>query len=265
MFQRILVPVDGSTHSMTAARFGASIASECDADLELLYVAPSELQKADAQADIERGIEPLGIVPKVSILVHDSVSGAISERCEADAGAMVVMASTGRGRSAAVLGSIAEEVLGQTFGPLVVIGPNATEPKPLAGNVIVPVDGSKFSESSLTIAGAWGIGFGGTPWIVQVLPPEVTSSTDFIESSYTIRLAQDLHTRTHREVDSEILRGSPARAIVEFASDIDGRLIVMSTHGRTGLRRVRLGSVAAGVVHRAQCPVVLHRPPNLVW
>jgi len=269
MFQHILVPVDGSARSATAIRFGAGIAEQCAADLEVVHVAPSLAQCADAQTDIERVLEtidPLVLRPKITTLLHHSVAEAIGEHLDAAEGSMIVMASTGRGRSAAVLGSVADELLQQTFGPLVVIGPHATEPRSLAGNIVIPVDGSKFSESSLTLAGAWGIGFGARPWIVQVTAPGVSPTTDFVESSYTARLARDLRAATHHEIDFEILHGTPAaKAIVDFASANDARLIVMSTHGRTGLRRLRLGSIAAGVVHGATCPVVLHRPPNLIW
>lgn len=267
MFQRILIPVDGSAHSLTAVQFGASIAAECDADLELVHVSPTMLQRADAQTDLEHGLatlDPLAVEPKISHLVDGSVTSAIAEHSEALEGTMIVMASTGHGRSAAVLGSTAEELLNRTFGPLVVIGPRATEPKPLAGTILVPVDGSKFSESSLNLAGAWGIGFGGTPWVVHVLTTDVQVSNDYIESSYVARVARDLQATTHHDVEYEILHGSsPANAIVDYASTTDARLIIMSTHGRTGVQRLRLGSVAAGVVHNAECPVVLHRPPHL--
>lgn len=269
MFQRILVPVDGSDRSMTAIRFGADIAEQCAADLEVVHVAPSLPQCADVQTDIERWLEStdaLATRPKITTLVHHSVAEAIGEQLDAVEGSMIVMVSTGRGRSAAVLGSVADELLQQTFGPLVVIGPHATESRSLAGNIVVPVDGSKFSESSVALAGAWGMGFGGTPWIVHVTSPNVSPTADFVESSYAARLARDLHAATHHEIDFEILHGSaPAKAIIDFASGNDARLIVMSTHGRTGLQRLRLGSVAAGVVHAATCPVLLHRPPNLVW
>jgi nucleotide-binding universal stress UspA family protein len=55
----------------------------------------------------------------------------------------------------------------------------------------------------------------------------------------------------------------PAREIVRFASESDASLIFMATHGRTGFERLRSGSIAAGVVHHAHCPVVMFRPPEL--
>ena len=56
---------------------------------------------------------------------------------------------------------------------------------------------------------------------------------------------------------SHVLRfGSPAVMIVDFAEENDVDLIVMGTHGRTGMRRVVMGSVAEAVVRKAKCPVL---------
>lgn len=54
--------------------------------------------------------------------------------------------------------------------------------------------------------------------------------------------------------------GVPYRDIVRKAADENADLIVMSTHGRTGLEQVMLGSVTAKVVARASCPVLSLRP-----
>ena len=54
--------------------------------------------------------------------------------------------------------------------------------------------------------------------------------------------------------------GVPYRDIVRKAADENADLIVMSTHGRTGLEQVMLGSVTAKVVARATCPVLSLRP-----
>lgn len=60
----------------------------------------------------------------------------------------------------------------------------------------------------------------------------------------------------HGMWEAEVARGQPANAIVRFAQARDVDLIVMGTHGRTGLQHVFLGSVAEKVVRQAPCPVV---------
>lgn len=56
--------------------------------------------------------------------------------------------------------------------------------------------------------------------------------------------------------------GSPGREIADVAGDRNAGLIVISTHGRTGLRHVFLGSVAEHVVRHAPCPVLVIRQPD---
>jgi nucleotide-binding universal stress UspA family protein len=62
------------------------------------------------------------------------------------------------------------------------------------------------------------------------------------------------------EVRTEILEGHPGTAIVEAARTTGADVIVMATHGRSGLGRALLGSVADHVVRHATCPVLLVRP-----
>jgi len=63
-----------------------------------------------------------------------------------------------------------------------------------------------------------------------------------------------LHTRVHLAV------GTPWREIVELGSELSADLIVVGTHGREGLERILLGSVAQAVVRKASCPVLVVRP-----
>ncbi len=271
MFQRIIVPVDGSKRSWCAARVGAVIADACDAEFELVNVVFDARQYDHARSELRSGMfaeEPLAVEPTMTALVgapssDDTVGSVIARHVEAVSGAMVVMSSNGRGRSAAVLGSVADDVLQAMFGPIIVVGPEVTDFESFSGDIIVPVDGSEFSETSLPLAAAWGIAFGATPWIIEVLTENLPMPTDALESSYPNRLARDLAAQSHHDVEFEVLHGSsPSKAIVDYATRNKARLIVMSTHGRTGIRRLTLGSTASSVVHGATCPVVLHRPPR---
>jgi nucleotide-binding universal stress UspA family protein len=156
-------------------------------------------------------------------------------------------------------------LLGLLFGPVIVVGPDArTDRSDLRGALLVTVDGSPTSESALPLAAAWGIGLEATPWITLVLEPNASGVSDVGETSYPNRLAQKLSSDSHHPVEFEVLRGkNPATAVCDFARSSNASLIVTSTHGRSGLARIRAGSVAMGIVHRAPCPVVLNRPPDL--
>ena len=272
MFQQIIVPLDGSERSWLAARAGAVIADSCAADLQLVRVVADERQGDQARGEIARALDagpPLATPPSILTLIAPASSGAtvgstIASHVESVNGAMVVMSSTGRGRSAAVLGSVADDLLRCMFGPIIVLGPHAAELESFSGDLVVPVDGSDFAETILPIAAAWGIALGARPWVVEVITEPVPVLVDVFESSYTNRLADRWRAQSHHDVEFEVLHsGHPGREIADFARRVGARLIVMSTHGRTGLKRLTAGSTASAVVRSATCPVVLHRPPEL--
>ncbi len=65
-------------------------------------------------------------------------------------------------------------------------------------------------------------------------------------------------------VEHRLEYGDPATTILEVAQEISADLIVMGTHGRTGLRHLLMGSVAERVVRKAPCPVLTIRNPAIV-
>lgn len=62
--------------------------------------------------------------------------------------------------------------------------------------------------------------------------------------------------------EHRLVMGNPADALVEVAKEEHADMIVMGTHGRTGLSRLLMGSVAEAVVRHASCPVVTYRQPK---
>ncbi len=72
------------------------------------------------------------------------------------------------------------------------------------------------------------------------------------------RLATDLKKKGQR-IRTMVTAGPPALLIVDVAKDVRADLIVMGTHGRTGLAHLLIGSVAEKVVRTAQCPVLTVR------
>lgn len=269
MFQHLVVPVDGSAVSWDAVRVAAELGYAVDGKVDLVTVVDRLADVGRARRELDDGLVALGtlpIEPMTHVLASDEVAPAVAAHVDAFMGATVVMSSHGHGRSAAVLGSVADDLLRALYGPIVIVGPHvdmATAGR-LDGNYIVPVDGSEASERILPVAGSWAIEFGAVPWIVEVVPPGTTSTGDVFESAYPARLASDLQRRTGHDVEFEVLHGDkPSRSIVDFMRRMDASLAFVSTHGRTGLDRIRLGSVAAEIVRHAPCPVVVYRPPHL--
>jgi nucleotide-binding universal stress UspA family protein len=78
-----------------------------------------------------------------------------------------------------------------------------------------------------------------------------------------LRRLRDRVRRTGVQTHAALVQGSTPLQIARAAERLHCDLIVLATHGRTGLTRMLLGSVAEGVVRRAPCPVLTFRPPQL--
>lgn len=267
MVKRLIVPVDGSTESWRALDVALPLARRCVAPILVVEVALSEADVATIDASLSAQIDArqLGDVEVTTAVIPaiGTVAETLADLMEQRPDATVVMASHGRGRSAAVLGSVAEDLLHREFGPILVVGP-AVVAADFEGPIIVTVDGSDLSEEALPLGAAWAIELGLTPWVVEVNAPSTFSSEHLVEASYTSRMARTLRSMSGHQTEFEVLHDRhPHDGVAEFARDIDASMIVAATHGRTGFARLRSGSEAAAFVRRAPCPVLLIRPPHL--
>ncbi|HEX6310662.1 MAG TPA: universal stress protein, partial [Acidimicrobiia bacterium] len=170
----------------------------------------------------------------------------------------------------ALLGSVAEEAIRSVPASFLLVGP-AVDPElgTRFDTVVVCTDGSDCSKAILAPASEWIRALRLRAWIVQVLDPEVRRELPdqperVIEESGVYGTAQALMHHDGGGVNWDVLHGdSAAEPIVDYAARLPASLIAMATHGRTGVARFALGSVAASVVHAAPCPVLVVRPDGL--
>ena len=267
MVQHLIVPVDGSDASWKAVNIALALARRVDSTVEVVEVAADEAEVDGLETALtERVQQPSGadVTISTTVRVADvSVAATLEEIVDDHPDGMVVMSSHGHGRSAALLGSVTEELLQRTFGPILVVGPH-TQPSDFDGPIIATVDGSKASEFGLPLAAAWGIELRGEPWVVQVADPDAVTSPDTSESAYTARLARRLAKDSGHPAQFEVLHGHDvADEVSDFASSMGATMVVATTHGRSGMSRFVIGSTAAALVRHARCPVMLLRPPHL--
>jgi nucleotide-binding universal stress UspA family protein len=137
--------------------------------------------------------------------------------------------------------------------------------------ILVPIDFSECSKKALEYALPLAREQQAALTLLYVVPPAYSageySGVDFaqLEASLCDGGQRELTKIAVNEVRGEVSAdtlikvGSPARQIVETARKLPADLIVISTHGRTGLKHVLMGSVAEHVVQRAPCPVLVVR------
>jgi nucleotide-binding universal stress UspA family protein len=267
MVQHLIVPVDGSDASWHAADVAVMLARRCDTNIDIIEIVTDAAEIPDAEtrlADRVSQHDTAGVEATTKAVIgSESVAAGIADEVDRHPEVTVVLASHGRGRSAALLGSVAEELLQRVFGPVLVVGPQCRLDG-FDGPVVVTVDGSSASESVLALAAAWGIELRAEPWIVEVIEPDIRPPIDVDQTAYPARLARKLTAESGHPVQFEILHGHDVHdQIVDFADSLHASLIVASTHGRTGMGRLVTGSTSAAIVRHARCPVLLARPPHL--
>jgi nucleotide-binding universal stress UspA family protein len=143
--------------------------------------------------------------------------------------------------------------------------------------ILVPTDFSQWSGSALTYAVAFAEKFGAEVLLLHVVQDLAVFVPEAALPAAPLVPPVEQFLRAAREaldraaggpvaggvaVHPEVAEGVPAEEIVRLARERDVDLIVMGTHGRTGLAHVLLGSVAEKVVRRAPCPVLTVRHPE---
>jgi nucleotide-binding universal stress UspA family protein len=140
--------------------------------------------------------------------------------------------------------------------------------------ILFPTDFSSFAEHALTYAVAMAQEFEAALYMLyveEVLPyvpgdperkfPDPDTVAQYADKAMENAIDPDAAARI--EVRRFVARGVPSDEIVEFARGHEVDLIVMATHGRTGLKHVLLGSTTEKVVRKAPCPVLsVHHPEH---
>lgn len=229
--------------------------------------------------DITKRLIAAGVVTRHQVIVAEDVAAAIVKHVQEHPQVeMIAMATHGRsGLSHFLLGSVAEHVLRWTPVPLLLLRPNEDRVETVVyRTIVVPLDGSPFAERALGPAQRIAAAARAEILLVAVAPPidPIGLAEGGVEPLWMLaeheseaeRIAAYLQRQTDRLRQAGIAAraftriGDPAPTIVHFSAEHAADLIVMATHGRSGLVRLLLGSVATSVLHQARLPIVLVRP-----
>jgi nucleotide-binding universal stress UspA family protein len=276
MIQRILVPTDGSELSERAVPLALALARAQAAELIFTRVVqPPSWNEIGAEGylagdtyaevvaalneEAKSAVETLGERARheglpVRTAVLDGFPAAQLLDYEAEAHPdLVVMASHGRsGLARFALGSVADRLVREGSAPVLVVRSFSPAGEALA-RALVLLDGSALAEQVLPLVES----LAGRPLRSIRLLRVVQSQTEFDEASiYLAGIASRL-TQAGLLVDPEVSLDSPLPAIARAVESAD--LVIMATHGRGGLDRLRHGSVAEGVVRQVPVPVLLVR------
>jgi nucleotide-binding universal stress UspA family protein len=279
----LIVPLDGSELGNQSTRLAAILARPLKSRLVLVHVveppafpglSPDSPPDLVPFADIAWSVSG---APSETVLLHGDPVNEVLALASESPEAMIVIGSHGRtGLSRAMFGSVADKVVRAAQVPVVVVRDMLRIMPPSISALLVPLDGSELAEQALPVAIRLAKLTGARLVLVRVTDtlraaPYAGLSTN---AEMAKSLAEEVQDSARSYLDGvvrslrarglwaswEVRAGRPVDEITRTAETTAADLIVMSTHGRGGVRRWAFGSVTTQVLHQSQTPVLIVPP-----
>jgi nucleotide-binding universal stress UspA family protein len=298
VFKHILIAIDSQPLSQHAAKMGLEIAKQFAARVTMVHVLEVHpmfaLQtefgaSAMVVEESKKLLEPWLALAEQHVVQLETrtledetgnVAASITTAAENLACDLILMGTQGReGFDRLLVGSIAERVARTANQPVMLLRGTAQTvmANPIA-SLLVPIDGSLESQIALKTAGELAAQLGVGLHVLYVVPDMPLPMSDGMgfgtlmyqpepwlealnnQGRAIIEKAKDTLEFENLET-SMVQQGGEriAQVILKFAQEHVSSLIVLGTHGRSGIDRLLLGSVAEGVMHHANVPVLLVR------
>ena len=285
MYQRILVPLDGSSTAEAVLPYARALAQSWRIPVELLHAIESDPkrfeQASQASQQYLKGVAAT-FTDAASLETLDKpgkpAEVIVSEAAEKQ-DSLIAMSTHGRtGIGRWVMGSVADRVLQATDSSLLLVRGEGDSPSKDAAHfdcVILPLDGSALAEAAFESATGLAKGLALPLMIVRVVAPMVsyypagagglTGLDEVLEGeeenarAYLEKMVRQASAQGVDQVTSSLLRGFPASELMDLAQEHPHSITVMSTHGRSGLGRWVMGSVTDRVARHTGQPVLVIR------
>lgn len=290
MVANVLIARDFSTSSEHALARGLGLAKRFDATVHMVGVkvrgddpfnptdepaglidrAREQFKERSRASLASSGFDPESLRVHHVLVRGEAPAPALLEYGdEHDIDLMVLGTEGRRGMRRALMGSVTEEVLRLAPCPVLTARAEADAEAARIQRVVAPTDLSKASRAALRYAHSTAQAYDVPLAVLHVVEDASVPLAYGVEVAPTGSAEVSTHAR--RALDEQLARlgvssthaaayveeGHPVREIIAFSVPSD--LIVMSTHGRTGLDRAFMGSVAENVIRRSICPVLSAR------
>ena len=287
MFKRVLVPLDQSALSERVLPIARCFAENFGSKIDLIYVVPTDTEtlpagvksdvRKEGEAYLKRMVDSLSSAKKGIEIEANVVEGypasEIIEHAESQGDTLILMSTHGySGLQRLLLGSVADKVVQAAKNPVLLVPARAKNPKGELvefERLIIPLDGSKLAESilphaikmcktlkmELILVRSYHPSFPGSTIRMHDVSKIVHDSAE----NYIKETAEKLKKEGLKNVTYKVLKGLPAEQITDLAIETPNSVTALCTHGRHGISRWMLGSVASAVIHSAEVPVLVIR------
>ncbi len=278
-YKKILVAFDGSESGKNALRQAFKLANDEKCWLTVVSVAPPYhgdldlIAIKDVMASLRRPCEEaLNEAQKIAeqeraliktVCEEGEPYERIVDLADAENCDVIVMGRRGLRRlERALVGSVTARVIGHTQRDVLVV-PREAQLK--WGKILVATDGSRYSAAATEKAISFAKSYGGSLLVVSVVdvPSEFYAEApkaveDMIKKAkeYTSAVKKQAEVAGVK-AETYVGEAEPDAAILNLAAEQKADMIVMGSHGRTGLRRLLMGSITEKVIGNATCPVLV--------
>lgn len=272
---KLLLATDGSKFSDGAIREALSLSKRCSSrliavsviktNLEFEVTMPQVIEKEEEEASkhldaikmraAQEGIDCEISAPHSEEPYRDIVDAAAKSRAD-----VIIMGRHGRtGLPRLMMGSVTARVIGHSPCNVLVIPPDA---KVECRNILIATDGSGFSEAAAREA----IGIAKKCESALIVVSVAWNDSEISAVENNVRKIVDLAKAEGVEAEGRTLIGKPYEAIVDTAKQRHTDLIIVGSHGRTGLKRLLMGSVTERVIGHTEAAVLVVRakPDSLI-
>ncbi len=288
MFDRILLPLDGSEVSETALPYGKELAKSLGSELVLYHVHRREEEDRKRMHEVYIGTigdklkqDLAGTKARVTTEVAageptESICNLVDTN-KIDLMVMTAVSAAGL-KVGKMIGSVTDHICRTVPIPVLLVRPKNTLPAAANGRLLqrqlIPLDGSQLSKLALPVGIELATQLKLSTTLFQMagmvrLLDDGTGSAPFIDYTGLNEAEKNRVTAEMQELEKDLkAKGlevatvvtsgfDAASEIMELSKKVESDLIVMSTHGRSGLGRWVFGNVAEKVVRYGQTPVLL--------
>jgi nucleotide-binding universal stress UspA family protein len=290
----VLVPLDGSPLARRALPYAATLARAMNEGVELLAVSERLGYGPEArrlESLIEEGLHAhlhtvaeelrtAGLAVETAVRSGDPADTILGHAEKVRARAVVMTTRGHSGVTRWLIGGVADKVMRTAPCPVLLARPGGPEAQPPAWQprrIMVPLDGSPASEDALAPAYELAAAVGAAVALVRVQPYSAARLAIF--GSHVLDVARMDEIDAHNaaaylervaaaapagiEVETAVPRGDPAEQLIEYAERDDVDLVVMTSHGRAGVQRMMLGSVADRLIRHGLPAYVIRTTTDL--
>jgi len=266
LLERIMLVSDGTDYSESAVTEAIKLAQRCKAQLFVFsvlatpdYESPfaQDMHGLEKKAVVENLMtvrsraEAVGVSCEILLGHGENPATEIIEQAEMSAMDLIVMGRRDKGDLVrAMLGSTTEEVIGESQSHVLIV-PRGAEIR--AKGIVLAVDGSSFSHAAIVTA------------MNLVKQCKVSMTLVSVAEDERLKEDADLYTQQALNLVSQagvkaivdVRVGRPDEEIIACVKEHGADLIVMGSHGRTGLERLLLGSVSERVIGQSEYPIMV--------